>query len=266
MHDVAPSTWADCQQVLAAIREVADIPITLLVVPAYHGMCSALPDFERAMDQQLAAGHELALHGYYHKDPGVPSTVIDWIRRRIYTAGEGEFWALPEAEAAERLTLGARWFAANHWPLSGFVSPAWLLGQPALRAVLARSELLYTSTLTRLLVLRNATGAAEARVISAPCLTYSVRSVWRRPASMAWNRLLSAATQNAPVLRLGLHPRDAQVRALRLSWQRLLERLLKRRVAVTKVQFVRSWMTQQATVPALHERAIQATRHMDCST
>ena len=66
VHDVAPATWRSCQRVLAAVREVAEIPVTLLVVPAYHGQCSALaPGFESAMTDQLAQGHELALHGYF---------------------------------------------------------------------------------------------------------------------------------------------------------------------------------------------------------
>ena len=128
VHDVAPATWRSCQQVLAAVREVAEIPVTLLVVPAYRGQCSALaPGFESAMTDQLAHGHELALHGYFHRDLGVPRSAVDWLRRRVYTAGEGEFWALSRDEAAERLLLGQRWFAANRWPLAGFVPPAWLL-------------------------------------------------------------------------------------------------------------------------------------------
>ncbi len=120
------------------MREVAQIPLTLLVVPAYHGECSAQPEFEQAMTAQLAAGHELALHGYFHLDPQVPSDVIDWFRRRIYTAGEGEFCGLSEEEARERLTLGARWFAAKGWPLAGFVAPAWLLGPGAWKALRTR--------------------------------------------------------------------------------------------------------------------------------
>jgi predicted deacetylase len=238
LHDVAPATWASCQRVLAAVREVAEIPLTLLVVPAYHGQCSALHEFEQAISAQLADGHELALHGYFHLDRQVPSDVIDWIRRRIYTAGEGEFCGLSEEEARERLTLGARWFAANGWPLAGFVAPAWLLGTGAWRALRTRDDLQYTSTLTKLIAL------PEAHVIAAPCLTYSVRSAWRRPTSIVWNTVLSRVTQNAHVLRLGLHPNDAESRSVRRSWQRLLERVLTHRKASTKAEFVRQWRLQ----------------------
>jgi len=240
LHDVAPATWQHCRRVLDAVREVADIPITLLVVPAYHGQCSAQPQFENVMSAQLAAGHELALHGYFHLDPGVPANVIDWMRRRVYTAGEGEFCALSEEEASERLTLGRRWFDANGWPLTGFVAPAWLLGSGARRALRARNDLQYTSTLTQLIVL------PEAHPIPAPCLTYSVRQAWRRPTSIAWNSLLSRVVQSAPVLRLGLHPYDAEFKSVRLSWQRLLARALADRRALTKAQFVCSWRQQRS--------------------
>ncbi|MEP6609086.1 MAG: polysaccharide deacetylase family protein [Burkholderiaceae bacterium] len=251
LHDVAPATWTHCQHVLDAVREVADIPLTLLVVPAYHGECSAQPPFEQAMHLQLAAGHELALHGYFHADPGTPDGIVDWMRRRVYTAGEGEFCAISEAEASERLTLGQRWFEANGWPLAGFVAPAWLLGSGAKRALRARSDLQYTSTLTELIVL------PEAYSIDAPCLTYSVRQAWRRPTSIAWNGLLAQVTRGTSVLRLGLHPHDAEFKAVRLSWQRLLERALTQRTAVTKAQFVHRWRLQQAAKPTVTERPRQ---------
>ena len=243
LHDVAPATWSDCSRVLQAIREVGEVPVTLLVVPAHHGQCSARPDFEQEMSAQLAAGHELALHGYFHVDPNDPSDVVDWFRRRIYTAGEGEFCALSAAEASERLTLGRRWFEANGWPLTGFVAPAWLLGPGAWTALREASGLQYTSTLTKIITL------PDLREIPAPCLTYSVRAAWRRPVSIAWNSILAMVAAASPVLRLGLHPRDAESTAIKRSWQRLLERALTDRRPLTKTQLVHSWRRQTAEHP-----------------
>ena len=250
LHDVAPATWPYCRNVLEAVQEVADIPLTLLVVPAYHGQCSAQPEFEEAISRQQSAGHELALHGYFHADPHVPSDIVDWFRRRIYTAGEGEFCALSEDEARERLTLGSRWFAANGWNMAGFVAPAWLLGAGAWRALRASKGLQYTSTLTRLIVL------PEGQAIRAPCLTYSVRSAWRRPTSIAWNTMLSRVTRNSQVLRLGLHPFDAESGPVRRSWQRLLKMALSDRTAVTKAECVRQWRLHAARPE--HQHASQA--------
>lgn len=234
MHDVAPATWERCQRVLAAVREVADIPVTLLVVPAYHGQCSAQPEFEAHLTARLAAGDELALHGYFHCDPKSPSGLVDWVRRRVYTC-EGEFAALCEREATERIHLGQRWFASNGWPLSGFVAPAWLLGQGAWAAVRGNRDLLYTSTLTRMHLL------PAVQSMHAPCLTYSTRAAWRRTCSRLWNPTLARATSSMPLVRLGLHPDDANDAAVRRSWQRCLERLLAQRRAVTKAEFARAW-------------------------
>jgi uncharacterized protein len=234
MHDVAPATWPRCQRVLAAIREVADVPVTLLVVPAYHGECSALPWFEAEMTERAAGGDELALHGYFHCDPTAPCSLTDWLRRRVYTV-EGEFSALCEREAAERIHLGQRWFAANGWALSGFVAPAWLLGHGAWMALRNNPDFAYTSTLTQLHLLQ------ELEAVRAPCLTYSTRAAWRRLCSLVTNPALAAGAARMPVLRLGLHPDDAENASVRRSWQTCLERALKDRQAATKAAFAREW-------------------------
>ena len=36
IHDVAPATWSDCLRLVEAVRAVADIPLTWLVVPHHH--------------------------------------------------------------------------------------------------------------------------------------------------------------------------------------------------------------------------------------
>jgi predicted deacetylase len=232
LHDVAPATWRSCRQVLAAVHEVADIPLTLLVVPAYCGQCSAMvPGFEAAMTDQLTQGHELALHGYFHRDLGMPCSALDWLRRRVYTVGEGEFSALTEREAAERLLLGQRWFRANRWPLSGFVAPAWLLGQESWKAVRRTPDLEYVTTFTHIHALH--TGES----LRAPCLTLSARAPWHRAVSRAWAGMAWRRSQ-APLMRLALHPRDAAYPALRRTWQNRLADLLAEREAVRKVDFV----------------------------
>ena len=49
IHDVAPATWELCAKLFDAIRDVADIPVTLLVVPAYHHREEAPPTYLRAL-------------------------------------------------------------------------------------------------------------------------------------------------------------------------------------------------------------------------
>lgn len=239
LHDVAPATWLSCQRVLAAVREVADIPITLLVVPAYRGQCSALaPGFTEAMSDQLARGNELALHGYFHQDLGTPTSGFDWLRRRVYTAGEGEFWDLTESEASERLLLGQRWFRANGWPLAGFVPPAWLMGAGAWKAVHGFPAIRYVTTFSHI----HATHTGVS--VHAPCLTFSVRASWRRALSLVWSSLALRRCR-ATVVRLALHPRDASYPSVRRAWQTKLETLLRDREAVTKADFVALVMPQR---------------------
>ena len=244
LHDVAPATWAGCCRVLAAIQQVAVLPVTLLVVPAYRGERSANDRvFVRAMDDCLADGHELALHGYFHEDRGVPDTAIEWFLRRVYTAGEGEFRSLDERDAAERIRLGKAWFRSNGWPLEGFVAPAWLLNGAAWRAIRA-GGFRYTATLHHLHLLQ------EGRVLPAPCVTYSTRAAWRRLGSRCNAAAMRRLFDDAPLVRLALHPRDADFPAVRRSWQAVLAAWLRERKPVTKA-------TVAGAVTVAPDRSIQ---------
>jgi predicted deacetylase len=146
IHDVAPATWADCLRLVEAVRAVADIPLTWLVVPHYHFRPEQSPAMEACLNVALERGDELALHGYSHLDTeeaggGLRARFL----RNVYTRREGEFAALTEAEARRRLELGLDWFAARGWTPTGFVPPAWLLGEGAWRA-LRDAPFAYTTT------------------------------------------------------------------------------------------------------------------------
>lgn len=235
LHDVAAARWAECERVLQAVREVADIPLTLLVVPAYKGKAAAAtPEFTAHLHELSEQGHELALHGYFHSDPQVPTGLRDWLKRRVYTAGEGEFSALDETEVNQRLTLGRRWFEFNNFPVHGFVPPAWLLGPAAWKVLRERGDFDYVTTLTEFHCLRQGT------VLRAPCFTWSVRSGWRRKASVAWNSALLKFTSQQTVVRVALHPCDVEHASIRNSWQTTLASLLETRKAVTKSHIVSS--------------------------
>jgi predicted deacetylase len=146
IHDVAPATWSDCLRLVEAVRAVADIPLTWLVVPHYHFRPEQSPAMEACLNVALERGDELALHGYSHLDTeagggGLRARFL----RNVYTRREGEFAALAEAEARQRLELGLDWFAARGWTPTGFIPPAWLLGEGAWRA-LRDAPFAYTTT------------------------------------------------------------------------------------------------------------------------
>ena len=145
IHDVAPATWSDCLRLVEAVRAVADIPLTWLVVPHYHFRPEQSPAMEACLNVALERGDELALHGYSHLDTEAGGGLRARFLRNVYTRREGEFAALTEAEARRRLELGLDWFAARGWTPTGFIPPAWLLGEGAWRA-LRDAPFAYTTT------------------------------------------------------------------------------------------------------------------------
>lgn len=225
VHDVASATRESCLRLISAVKDVADIPVTLLAVPRYHCDPSSA-DFGAWLRECSQRGDEIALHGYTHQDDGQPHGVVDHLLRRHYTRGEGEFADLPITEAMQRLTAGVNWFARHNLPLYGFVAPAWLMSLGTWEA-LRWLDLSYTCTLRRLVLL------PERRHITSQSLVYSSSSAWRRRASVAWNTTMAAMQRHNPLLRLELHPHDADHSEIRRSWQKLLETHLAQRRATT---------------------------------
>lgn len=228
IHDVAPATWADCARLHAAVRAVADIPVSWLVVPCYRGRDGVPAAYQAAADALLRDGHELVLHGYTHVDDGPPPRgLLEHIQRRVLTEGEGEFAALGVEQARRRLELGMAWFRRRGWPLAGFVAPAWMMGPGAWEA-LRGSSLRYAGGFRYLHVL------ASGRACFAPTLVYAARNRSGRLVSPPLAGALAALHWRTPVLRLALHPRDAQHPALLRHAQALLARLLAQRTPMTE--------------------------------
>ncbi len=235
IHDCAPQTWPDCLCLLRAVRAVADIPLTLLLVPHYHGLGSRCSGFDYMLAELSAHGHELALHGYTHRDDAMPLRgAWDAFVRTVYTQGEGEFAALDAVQARMRIASGLHWFARHDWPVAGFVAPAWLLGAGAWRALQSFS-FEYTTTMRHFYIL------PQRQALWSPSLFYAARNAGGRVLSQAAASVGAALQQHAPLVRLGLHPRDARHPALVRHAQRLLEGLLTSREAVTKAAFAARW-------------------------
>lgn len=235
LHDVAPATWPACRRLLAMLDGIGPLPVSLLVVPDYHhrGCVDHDPAFVRAIEARIARGDEVVLHGYHHLDERVPgSQPLDWLQRRVYTAGEGEFAALAAADAHHRLLRGWDMLTGRlHWPIAGFVAPAWLLG-PGARAALTQLPFRYTTTL------RSIYRLPDWHETAAPSLVYSVRSAWRRALSRRWNRWLYSRSANLPLLRAGLHPADADHPDVVDDWRALLQHALEQRRPLTKRDWV----------------------------
>ncbi|MBC7514159.1 MAG: polysaccharide deacetylase family protein [Herminiimonas sp.] len=248
IHDVAPQTWPLCLRLIDAVRAVAPIPLTLLVVPHYHRLAVTHPaSYERQLGARLAAGDELALHGLYHLDEAAPARCLrERLLRHVWTTGEGEFAVLRADEARWRISQGLDWFSQRGWPVTGFVAPAWLLG-PGARTALADFPLTYTTTFKSFHLLQ------QQRLLRAPSLFYSARNPAGRWLSCRANALYArqhADNTQVPLLRLGLHPADARFPQLLRHCQDLLRQLLQHRVCMTKAAFA-----GQQTAAALYGRS-----------
>jgi len=233
IHDVAPATWPDCLRLVQAIRAVADIPLTWLVVPHYHFRPERSAAMEAGLDAALARGDELALHGYSHLDTeadkgGLRARFL----RNVYTRREGEFAALSLEEARRRLALGLDWFAERGWTPSGFVPPAWLLGEGAWQA-LREAPFAYTTTFSHFHCLRG------GPTIKSPSMVYAARNRSGRWLSPKVADATAAMLADSPLVRFSLHPPDARYPELMRHTQRVLEKLLARRSAVTKAECAR---------------------------
>ncbi|WP_251976823.1 DUF2334 domain-containing protein [Salinicola avicenniae] len=242
LHDIAPETWPDYQGFVEAVDRLAErygpIPITWLVVPDFHGRgeCRESRTLRRVLDDRLARGDELTLHGYYHRDDApTPRTPRDYYMRRIYT-WEGEFYSLDAQRAGTLLDRGIAQFDACGWPHGGFVAPAWLMS-PGTRQALAERPFRYTSNPQHLYRLPSFTP------IEAPSIVWSARSAWRRGMSRVVSNLQYRRAREAPLMRLALHPVDMRHRSSHDYWLQLVERLLQSgRQPVTK----QAWLARHA--------------------
>ncbi len=235
LHDVSPATWPECARLLSMLDTLGPMPVTLLVVPDYHrrGRIDHDSQFLRAMERRLAAGDEVALHGYYHLDDGAPPRgPAAWLQRKIYTAGEGEFAALSNTEAGNRLEQGLALMQRLGWPVYGFVAPAWLLSSGSC-AALSQLPFSYTTTLRAIHRL------SDRRRIASPSLAYSVRGPLRRLVSRSWNTWLFAQLRHRETpLRLGLHPADVRHQSVVRHWQEIIELALQYRRPMTKQHWI----------------------------
>jgi len=233
IHDVAPATWPDCLRLVEAIRAVADIPLTWLVVPHYHFRPEQSPQMDACLDAARERGDELCLHGYSHLDTEANGGGLRGrFLRNVYTRREGEFAALDEAEARRRIELGRAWFAERGWTPEGFVPPAWLLGEGAWRALRA-SGFKYTTTFSHFHALES------GRALLSPSMVYAARNRSGRILSPRVADATAAMLARKPLVRFSLHPPDVRYPELVRHIQQVLERLLASREAVTKVECAR---------------------------
>jgi uncharacterized protein len=209
-HDLAPHSQRPCQELVSQLAELGVERSTLLVVPRWHGMESIQerPFFRHWLLSLVEAGHEICLHGLTHP------------------AGPGEFHGIDRERAEVKVREGAELLSGLGCPARGFAPPAGRLS-PEAREVLRRRGFHYTVTSDHLDLLQ------EDRRIAAPRVVFDARSLWHRLVSPLRGRLRFAASRQAPVLRISVHPDDLYEPAVRRTLVALLRESLADRVPVT---------------------------------
>jgi predicted deacetylase len=206
LHDVSPRHEGAVDRILSDLAAWGLPPALLLVVPDFH---QAWPlemhgGFVESLRNRSAAGHELCLHGRFHRelpeDGEVATGLAGAFRRRFLTAGEGEFLSLRGERLADRLD-GARltWETCALPDPDGFVPPAWL-HSPELGPALWSRGFRWTENHAGFLTPRG--------TVRSPVITWASRDPLRRLGSRAFAPLALGTWRSEPRLRIALHPHD----------------------------------------------------------
>ncbi len=209
IHDVSPLTREATEKMLADLQAAGVDRTSLLVIPNHHHRAPVErdPDFAAWLRERREEGHEIVLHGFHHLRQPSGGGVWSRLVTEHYTAGEGEFYDLSREEAGQLMAEGLRVLGAAGFTPAGFIAPAWLLS-PGAEAAAREAGFRYTTRLG------SVTDLLLNRTYLSQSLVYSVRSGWRRVASLLWNRLLRRRLRRHSLLRLGLHPPDREHEAV----------------------------------------------------
>jgi predicted deacetylase len=218
IHDVTPRFDATVERLYDRLRRLTGSGrMAMLVVPDHWARAPLAKDpaFGAKLRGWADEGVEMFLHGWFHKDESRHHAAAASFKAKHLTAGEGEFLGLSQEEAQRRLVEGRKLVEdVIGRPIAGFVAPAWLYGEGA-RAALRDED--FALAEDHLRVWRPRDGAILAR---GPVISWASRSRPRRLSSLAFAALARTALKPLPVVRIALHPGDADYQSLLASIDR----------------------------------------------
>jgi len=205
IHDVAPQTFPQVAELRRMIHaDAGPVPVSLLVVPRYHGADTWCPGARRWLSDAAMRGDEIVLHGYEH-----------WSRDGLDGA---EFdRQMTDTAVAARLALALCRLQELGLPTDGFIAPAYAYPATLTRALRAQ-PVGWWATRTRL---HASTGTRRLWSLGLGASTAGRRATSPRAARTALR--LAART---PALRLDLHPADLGYPRLRCSARELIAGVL----------------------------------------
>lgn len=221
IHDVGPAFSDEVDRLAERLHERigGHGRYALLVVPDHWGNAPITgdPGFQRKLRGWAAAGAEIFVHGWYHRDAARHAGLLASLKARHMTAGEGEFLGLSSVEAACRMRDGRDLIEGiTGLPVAGFIAPAWLYGPGAVEAL---REVGFPLAEDHMKVWRPSDGRVLAR---GPVITWASRSRARIASSLAFAKIARHALQSLPTVRIAVHPGDAHEPRLLKSIDRTL--------------------------------------------
>jgi len=220
IHDVSPA-WEREVDVALAMAHEAGVRPALLVVPDYHGRAPLAehPAFLDRLRALEAEGHEIYLHGYYHRsrtweegpraprERGTGARIRHAFAQKVVSASEAEFSDVSRDEAVTRLDAGERVLREAGLTIRGFVAPAWSMPAWVLSLLGERG---YRFTEDHLRIHDPAARRSRPSVV----LNYASRTPARLLSSVAWCRVARPARRVLPA-RIAIHPADMRYALLR---------------------------------------------------
>ena len=217
IHDVSPPWERELDVALELCAAIEARP-ALLVVPNFHGVWPLRehPEFCARLRALQAEGHEIYLHGMFHRARATERRTLGWFwAQRIVSGGEAEFRDLTQGEAEGFLVDGEATLESAGLRIDGFVAPAWAM-HAWLLPILARRGYAFTEDHTH--VYDPTQGKKRASVV----LNFASRTPARLFSSVAFCRMAKHARAAFPA-RIALHPADMRFHLLRRETRALLD-------------------------------------------
>jgi predicted deacetylase len=227
LHDVSPA-WAREGDLAREMAHAHGGRPALLVVPDIHARAPLAdhPEFCERLRSLQAEGHEIYLHGYYHRartwaetsrndsDAGIAARARHTFAQKVVSGGEAEFSDVSHDEALKRLDDGERVLREAGLSIRGFVAPAWSMPSWVL-ALLGERGYSFTEDHVRVY------DPAAKRSRPSLVLNYASRTPSRLLSSVAWCRIARPARAVFPA-RIAIHPADMRYALLRSEIESLL--------------------------------------------
>lgn len=229
IHDVSPRFEGAVDGLADRLGRLLGGPrFAMLVVPDHWGEAPIAGNraFHARLRDWHAAGIEMFVHGWFHRDDSRHEGAAAGFKARHMTAGEGEFLGLDHATALDRMRRGRAMIEdIIGAPVTGFIAPAWLYGPGALDALgdagfaLAEDHMRVWSPVSGRVLTRG------------PVVTWASRSPARIASSLAFAALAARALAPVRTVRVAVHPGDTTVPRLLDSIDTTVARLKRGRIA-----------------------------------